>query len=448
MSTYFIPFQHTGVIGLISAILGGLYTYGISLLFNFAIQHSKQCDLRLRIATTYGIFGLVKEITNSGKGPLPYKTAFLCTILLLTLAGKSLSFIITTGIKASTGIQMKALETVETRLGTATLEILERGDSRSILQEIYDAGDDVNFKVLANSTPIRVAEVQLSNTGKREDDFGPGTPGTFSFVRQIFQLRVPKTIKQFVNVAQDLIGSGNPHYPAIFTALNASIPKAKGATPSTEAILVFNNPTAASNNLTHVLCIGHQGAYFGTNHNPEYPEAMISCRETRVTVMANKAFKARVKPENPPPVETNSAQTVEEKQEPDDPRIEYQEKLSSPYGDARVLLTLYNVEAPTLMTLKDIIIGKLAIDSLDKIDQRMPALLKDIADRVAPLNAEFVAKVVPYITVPGIEVEPWAIIFLVIEVLIVTVLFVLDQFKNDAISRASVTTLIERSTAQ
>ncbi|KAF9962743.1 hypothetical protein BGZ70_007935, partial [Mortierella alpina] len=71
-----------------------------------------------------------------------------------------------------------------------------------------------------------------------------------------------------------------------------------------------------------------------------------------------------------------------------------------------------------------------------------------IADRVAPLNAEFMAKVVPHKMVPGIQVELWAILFIALVVLIVVVLFALDRFMNDPVSRASVTTLIEHSTAQ
>ncbi|KAF9570312.1 hypothetical protein EC968_001977 [Mortierella alpina] len=552
MPTYFVPFQYTGVIGLISAVLAGLYTYGISLLFNFAIQHSKQSDLRLRIANTYGILGLVKEIANSGKGPHHNKAAILCTILFLTLAGKSLSFIVTTGIKASTGIQLGALQTLETRLGSSSLEVTSRGDSVSLLQAIYDfqtksVGNRVNFEVLADSTPIRVAEVGTSNTGQRQDSFGPGIPGTFSFVRRMyrfeasttfcektsrcklkvanttlselsspatmldapfsvwylnadeevgatrfdvappvrvgaqvivdtdseylaerphtviqsytdvdgtsvyvavttasFQLQVPETGKRFANAAQQLIGSSNPLYPTIFTALNASMPADRSAPFNSGAILVLNNPTVATNNLTQVLCIGHRGRHFSTdNHNPDQPENMISCRETRITVMANKAFKARVKPEDPPSAEPNPEKTVD----PDDPRAGYHEDLEFPYK-ATILLTMYNSQAPTMMTLKDIVIGNLTIDSLDAIDQGMPALLKDIADRVAPRNSEFMAKVVPYTTVPGILVELWAIVFIAIVVLIVVVLFALDRWMNDAVSRASVTTLIEHSTAQ
>ncbi|KAF9989506.1 hypothetical protein BGZ75_006198 [Mortierella antarctica] len=550
MPTYFIPFQYTGVIGIISAILGGLYTYGISLVFNFAIQHSKQSDLRLRIANTYGIFDLVREIANTGKRPHRNKAAVLCTILFLTLAGKSLSFIVTTGIKASTGIQLGVLETVETRFSSPSLEMANRGDSRSILQAIYDfqtksVGNTVNFEVLANSTPIRVAEVGTSNTGGRQTYFGPKTRGAFSFVRQTyrfeepevvceptshcnlrivnttlsglsspatmldapfsvwymnaenndfstpfqaeppvrvgaqiiidahseylaerpytviqsytdvdgtsvyaaittasFQLTVPETSKRFANVAQQLIGSSNPLYPAIFTALNASMHSNRAALTNTRAFVVFNNPTAATNNLTHVLCVGHQGTYFGSNHNPSQPEAMISCRETRITVMANKDFKAKVEPEDPPPATSNPTETVD----PDDPRAGYQDGIEFPYGSATVVLTMYNSQAPTFMTMGDIVIGNLTIDSLDEIDRDMPALLKDIADRVAPLNAEFVAKVVPYKVVPGIQVELWAIIFIAIVVLIVVVLFALDRFMNDAASRASVTTLIEHST--
>ncbi|CAO3566743.1 unnamed protein product [Mortierella alpina] len=550
--TQMFAVEYTGVIGLISAILGGLYTYGISLIFNFAIQRSKQSDLRLRIANTYGIFGLVKEIANSGKRPHHGKAAVLCTILFLTLAGKSLSFIVTTGIKASTGIKLGALETVETRLGSLTLDLPNRGDSVSVLQAIYNfqtqsVGNPVNFEVLADSTPVRVAEVEIFNTGNRQISYLT-TPGAFSLVRQMyrfetntagceprsrcklrmanttltaqsspatmldapfkvwymkadgdrsatafgsappvrvgaqviissgqseylaerpytviqsytdvdgtsvyaaittasFQLRIPETAQRFVKTAEQLIGSTNPHYPAIFTALNASIPAEMSNFPNTGAVLVFNNPTAATNNLTHVFCVGHKGTHYGTNHNPEQPGAMISCRETRITVMANKAFKAKVRPTKPEPV---ASDPTKETVDPNDPRAGYQEEVEFPYDSATDLLTLYNSQAPTLMTLSDITIGNLTIDSLDEIDRGMPALLKDIADRVAPLNAEFVAKVVPYTVIPGIQVELWALLFIALVVLIVVVLFVLDRFMNDAVSRASVTTLIEHSTA-
>ncbi|KAF9958798.1 hypothetical protein BGZ72_010860 [Mortierella alpina] len=549
MPTYFVPFQYTGVIGIISAILGGLYTYGISLLLNFAIQHSNQSDLRLRIASTYGIIGLVKEIANSGKQPHHNKASILFTILLFTLAGKSLSFLVTTGIKASTGIQLGALETVETRLGSSTLELSSRGDSLSVLQSIYDfqtsyVGKTVNFEVLANSIPSRVAEVEMSNDGGRFNSFAPAIPGTFSFVRQMyrfstntascepmsrcrlrmanttiselsspaqmldapfeimymdskgdeksfgelppvrvgaqvsikqnseylaerpyteiksytevdgtsvyaavttasFQTSLPKSSQRFVNVAQQLIGSKNQHYPAIFDALNASFPTEPDFNLSPRAMLVFNRPTVHNDNLTHVICVGHQGRFYDTNHNPVGPENMISCRETRITVMANKAFKARVEPED-----SGSNPPAQEEPDFDDPKLGYQENLRFPYGTYTLLATIYNTLSPTLVTLEEIIKGNMTIDSLDVIDQTMPALLKDIADRVAPMNSEFMAKVVPYKSVPGILFELWAIIFIAIVVLIVVVLFALDRLMNDAVSRASVTTLIEHSTAQ
>lgn len=165
--------------------------------------------------------------------------------------------------------------------------------------------------------------------------------------------------------------------------------------------------------------------------------------------MANNGFKAKVKPPDPPPITPNPS-GIEVPHDPnyDDPRDEYREELTLPYDVATLLATMYDASAPTLVSLEDIIKGNMTISNLDEIDKGMPALLKDIADRVAPLNADFVAKVIPYETVPGIQFELWAIVFIAMVVLFVAVLFVLDLVMNDAVSRVSVTTLIEHSTAQ
>ncbi|KAF9938980.1 hypothetical protein BGZ70_006491, partial [Mortierella alpina] len=197
-----------------------------------------------------------------------------------------------------------------------------------------------------------------------------------------FQIRRPESTKRFAKAAEQLIGSINPLYPAIFTALNASIPYDMSDFADNGAILVLNNPTAATNNLTQVFCVGHKGKYYGTNHNPESPDAMISCRETRITVMANKAFKAKVEPEDPPPVASDPTESdPEETVDPDDPRAEYYEYAAFPYWYATDILKMYNSQAPTLMTLSEIAINNMTIDSLDEIDRDMPALLKAIADR-------------------------------------------------------------------
>ncbi len=122
-------------VGIISAVLGGIDTYSICLILKFAIKHSNHSN------DTHGIFGLIKEIVNSGKRSRRAQAAILYTTLFFTLAGESLSFIVTTGIKANTSIQLGVLETVETRLGFSTLELLKRGelgDSQSILQVVSD----------------------------------------------------------------------------------------------------------------------------------------------------------------------------------------------------------------------------------------------------------------------------------------------------------------------
>lgn len=189
MPTYFVPFQQTDIIGVISAVLGGLYTYAISLILNFAIQHTKHSDLHLRIAVTDGIVNLVKEILISSSRSSHTRAAILIMILLFTLAGKSFSYIVTSGIKASTGTHLGTLETVETRLGSSTLSLPNRGTNLTVLQAIYNfqkksVDKTVNFEVLANSTPIRVAKVIASSTGGA---YGIGTPGTFSIIRQMFK---------------------------------------------------------------------------------------------------------------------------------------------------------------------------------------------------------------------------------------------------------------------
>ncbi|KAF9176543.1 hypothetical protein BGZ50_000382 [Haplosporangium sp. Z 11] len=240
-----------------------------------------------------------------------------------------------------------------------------------------------------------------------------------------FQMQLPESSKDLVNTAWKLIGSKNPLYPDIFAALNASAytPPLVGRWVSNKAILVFNTPTVNTDNLTHINCVGHEGQQYSNDHTSK-ARNMVSCREYRITVMVNNNTKQR---------EWISG-----------PDAEY---ISDPREETDLLL-MYNAVSPTLMSQKDIEYRNMTIDGLDAIDQSMPPFLKGIADRLYPLSAEYSAKVTPYSFVDGILVELWALVFITVVVILVAVLFVLDMIMNDAVSKASVTTLIEHSTAE
>ncbi|KAF9182130.1 hypothetical protein BGZ51_004945 [Haplosporangium sp. Z 767] len=530
MVQYFIHFQKTGVIGIVSVILSGLYTYAVGLILNFAIQYTKSTDLRLRIAGTDDLFCIIKELTVSSRRFLRTRTVILTMILFLTLAGKSISYIITSGIKAGIGIHYEQPEVLTTRLSDFSLIVPSRGNYSQVLSAVYNwqkGSEDkaVDFEILSNSAPGQIFEVKdyttaykakyktvvipgaisiLRHTFKFMDDENitcePTSPdcslkslksnltastrpselleaplwlyyidsagNTIGFARTVpvvaatkeyldsylterpitrihgytdlygasiyatittasFQTPLPRTSQALVDTAWKLIGSKNPLYPDIFAALNASAytPPLVKTLPSNKATLVFNTPTPNFNNLTHINCVGHEGQPFNDDVIGS-AKNMISCREYRITVMFNNGTKQKVW--IPGPGEGKI----------DDPRINTD------------FLTMYNAVAPTSISLKKITQGNMAIDGLDAIDQSMPSFLKDIADRLYPLSAEYSAKVTPYSYIDGILVELWALVFIVVVVAFVVVLFVLDMIMNDAVSKASVTTLIEHSTAE
>ncbi|KAG0247622.1 hypothetical protein BG011_001168 [Mortierella polycephala] len=529
MVQYFIHFKATGVIGLVSAILGGLYTYAVGLILNFAIQRTKSADLRLRIAGTDGLARLVKELAASSKQSLRTRTAILTMILFLTLAGKSISFIVTSGVKASIGIQYGKQEELVAYTERLNLILPSRGNYSQVLSTIYNwrKGTDnqaVNFEVLTNSTPGRVFEVTGTRIGYRQASDAPIVPGAIAVIRQFhdfydeidpkceptspecslmsyrsnlsesvrpsemldaplrlnyydsngdsisfarlprvmagakdrnseflverpttrmyayadingksihvaitsasFQTELPETSEELVDSARKLIGSMNPFYPAMFNAVNASAytPPLVGRWVSNKAILVFNTPSPKTDNLTYINCVGHEGQTYVDDHTSSAKD-MISCREFRMTVLVSDGAKEWV----PDPDEAEN------------------DNISLVGTD---LLTMYNALAPSAAKLEDIVEDGMKIDWLDTIDQDMPSLLKNIADRLHPNNAEYSAKVTPYSYVDGILVELWSLLFIGAVLVFVAVMSVLDMVMNDAVSKASVTTLIEHSTAE
>ncbi|KAI1321651.1 hypothetical protein EDD11_003131 [Mortierella claussenii] len=89
-------------------------------------------------------------------------------------------------------------------------------------------------------------------------------------------------------VAYDMIGSLHPLYPSIFDALNASAftPPLIGYNASIKVTLVYNTPSAPSDNSTHITCVGYEANTPGPGPQSSAMN-MVSCRELRISVMTS-----------------------------------------------------------------------------------------------------------------------------------------------------------------
>ncbi|KAF9343719.1 hypothetical protein BGX26_005307, partial [Mortierella sp. AD094] len=92
----------------------------------------------------------------------------------------------------------------------------------------------------------------------------------------------------FIWAAADTIRSLEPLYSSIYYALNASVSAQlqNGTTASNSVTLVYNTPSATSDNSTHIICV----LYEANSQQPDQPnqiQYMVSCRELHISVMSN-----------------------------------------------------------------------------------------------------------------------------------------------------------------
>ncbi|KAG0271397.1 hypothetical protein BGZ95_000798 [Linnemannia exigua] len=153
-------------------------------------------DLRLRIAGSSGLYGLVNEILASKKRSVGSRTTILAMILLLTLAGKPISIIVTSGIKASLGPKYEApVSFVAKAPEFQKLNLPTRGNSSSMLTSLYNwhQKSDVQgtiFETLSNSSPGRIFDITNRYIGT-ESPSSPNIPGQFYLIRELYVFSNP-----------------------------------------------------------------------------------------------------------------------------------------------------------------------------------------------------------------------------------------------------------------
>lgn len=215
-----------------------------------------------------------------------------------------------------------------------------------------------------------------------------------------------------------IIGSGNPLCQSIFMALNASIhtPPLIGNTASNRVTLVYNTPSALSDNSSHITCV----LYEVDLPRPEQENRAVhrvSCRELRVAVMTNTGA------------------------------------LPSPRYPHYAMATIYNAMAPNQVGYYQMLQFKdsspdspFSPESLDDVADQVVDLLHNLTERLYPFAANYSAVVQRISIYPGISFEHWSFVFIAVMMGIAVVIYAVDRIMNDEFSRMDVVTLIEKTT--
>ncbi|KAF9348311.1 hypothetical protein BGX26_000269 [Mortierella sp. AD094] len=526
MATYFLVISVTGIIGLISTILSGLFTLAIGLLYNFF----DRTNLHFRMAGAGGVFGSFKEYAKAGG--CGRNCCFTLVMLLLALASTAIPFIVTSGIKASMGPLYDQEKTWSTNFtynpsdtSTPAFALPTRGNSSVVLANLYNSINElqnmvgssggVDFKVLSKATNSTICGINTNYLGPVPCDHP--TPGTISLTRQLYTFSknntptceptsddcelmsmrttlaswadyttifdTPWTVMYndhqgnsipianisgapgTANSYRDMylaerpttllvgypesngvsvmatfttasfqaalvddftlfmasfytIRSDNPLYPSIFKALNASAstPPLIGSTASNSVTLVYNTPSALSDNSSHITCV----LYEVNLPRPEQENRavhMVSCRELRVAVMTNTGAQP------------------------------------SPKYPHYAMTTMYNAMAPNQVDHNQILQSQYSsgdsqfkLESLDKVADQVVDLLNNITERLYPFAANYSAVVQEFNYSGGISFEYWSFVFMGVLVAIVAVIYALDKMMNNEYSGMDVVTLIEKTT--
>ncbi|KAH7055280.1 hypothetical protein BKA57DRAFT_501800 [Linnemannia elongata] len=235
-----------------------------------------------------------------------------------------------------------------------------------------------------------------------------------AFTTASFSTRL-QSQERFLGMAEATIGSKNPLYSPIFDALNASAftPPLIGYNASTKVTLVYNTPSAPSDNSTHITCVGYEANIPGPDQQSSAVN-MISCRELRISVMTNTG------------AQPDSDHTR---------RNDYS------------MLKIYDSMAPSQMGLAETVNGNTgSLESIATTAVQVADLLYNLTERLYPFAATFQGVVQPYEYVEGISFERWSLVFIGVLIGIVAVMFVLDRMMVDEISKADVLVLIENAT--
>jgi hypothetical protein len=219
-------------------------------------------------------------------------------------------------------------------------------------------------------------------------------------------------------VSYNTIGSDSPLCRFIDKALNASVhnPPLIGNTASNRVTLLYNTPSALSDNSSHITCVLYEV-------NPPGPEQenqavhRVSCRELRIAVMTNTGA------------------------------------VPSPRYPHYAMAAIYNAMAPNqisynqLLQFKDSSRGSPSSpESLDDVAYQVVGLLNNITERFYPFAATYSAVVRRSSLYPGISFEHWSFVFMGVVMGIAAVIYAVDKMRNDEFSRMDVVKLIEKTT--
>ncbi|KAG0320442.1 hypothetical protein BGZ99_004506 [Dissophora globulifera] len=213
------------------------------------------------------------------------------------------------------------------------------------------------------------------------------------------------------------IGSYKLVYASIFKALNASVstPPLIGSTASDSVTLVYNTPSALSDNSSHITCV----LYEVNLPRPEQQNQAVhrvSCRELRVAVMTNTGARP------------------------------------SPKYSRYTMMVMYNATAPNQVDQRQVLQSQytesslFGIESLDEVADQVVDLLNNITERLYPFAADYSAVVRELYYDNGISFEYWSVVFMGVLVAIVAVIFALDKKMNNKYSKMDVVKLIEKTT--
>ncbi|KAF9309509.1 hypothetical protein BG003_009684 [Podila horticola] len=210
-----------------------------------------------------------------------------------------------------------------------------------------------------------------------------------------------------------------PLYTSIYSALNASMaaqPQNR-TTASNNVTLVYNTPSATSDNSTHISCVLYEANVVEPNQ-PNQVQNMVSCREFHISARSSTGATPAVGDYN-----------------------DY--KAEQDYS----MILIFNATSPSQMTLG---LGDNTIGAENVADVAMQSadLLTNLTERMYPFMANFTGIVQPWEYTQGISMERWSVVFIGALVGVVLITVLAERLLVEDIWRADVLTLIENTTKE
>ncbi|KAF9346278.1 hypothetical protein BGX26_002241, partial [Mortierella sp. AD094] len=228
----------------------------------------------------------------------------------------------------------------------------------------------------------------------------------------------------FNGSAQATIGSEDPLYNLIYNALTSSataqppLPNGTttpGATAGNGVTVIYNTPTATSDNTTHITCVLYEANVFQPNQ-PNTIKYGVSCREFHIWAMSNTGATLG----------------------PDQSNFLAQQDFA--------MIRMYNSTSATQTSFVDVLVGGISIENITWVALQTRDLLTNLTERMYPFMANTTGTADPWEHSPGILIESWSLKFIVSLLGVAVVMFGLEKYFVKDISRADVLTLIENTT--